>query len=69
MNETDIPCADCGTELVERTVQAREIPLSTSWSGEVQLAECPSCNARYYPEQALVQLAESSTTPRPRSDS
>lgn len=60
MNETNLPCADCGTELVDRTVETQNLPTSKSYEGEVRVAECPPCDARYYPEQALSQLSDNS---------
>lgn len=69
MNETDIPCSDCGTELIERTVHVRDLPVATTWQGHVRIAECPTCKARYYPEQTLSQLTGSTNNPQPRGDS
>jgi uncharacterized protein with PIN domain len=63
MNETDLPCADCGTELVERTLDTTELPVSTTVDDSVRLAECPSCGARYYPKQTLSQLSGRRTDP------
>lgn len=57
MNETDLPCSNCGTELIEQTVDVGELPVSTNWQGDVRLAVCPTCNARYYTRDALTQLA------------
>jgi len=57
MNETDIPCSDCGTELIERSVHARDLPVAASWQSTVRIAECPACDARHYPEQTLAELA------------
>jgi hypothetical protein len=55
MNETDIPYADCGTELVEQTVHVRDLPVSTNWQGPVRIAHSPAYEVRYSPEQALSQ--------------
>ena len=68
MNETEIPCAECDTELIEQTVHARDLPVTTSWQGQVRIAECPACKARYYPEQTLSQLTDSTNNPQPRGD-
>lgn len=66
IHETTIPCSDCGTGLVERTVHVRELSLSTSWNGEVSIAECPSCGAQYYPEEALSRVTGVSNKTRSR---
>lgn len=58
MYETDIPCSDCGTALVETTVSIGDLAVSTSWRGTVTVAECPECGARYYPEQTVTDLFE-----------
>lgn len=53
VHETDLPCADCGADLVERDVgMARRVDPDT---GEltITVAECPECGARYVPEQTL----------------
>jgi hypothetical protein len=59
MNETDLPCSNCGTELIEQTIDVRELPVSTNWQGDVRLAVCPACDARYYTEDAISRLAQS----------
>jgi hypothetical protein len=69
MNETDIPCSDCGTVLLERTFHAQDLPVATALQGHVRIAECPTCEARYYPEQTLSQLTGSTNNPQPRGDS
>lgn len=69
MNETDIPCSDCGTALIERTIHVRDLSVSTHSQGQVPIAECPSCEARYYPEQALIRLYGSATSSQPCGDS
>lgn len=61
MNETDLPCSDCGTELIERTVHVEDLPISTDWRGFVRIAHCPSCDVRYYPEHALSRVANQTT--------
>jgi uncharacterized protein with PIN domain len=57
LHETDIPCSDCGTELVEQTVQVGELSITTDWQGDVTVVECPSCDARYYPDKTISRLA------------
>lgn len=69
IHETTIPCSDCGTGLVEQTVHVRELSITTSWSGQVTIAECPSCGAQYYPEEALSRLSDLSNNAYFRGDS
>lgn len=57
MKETDMPCADCGEDLVERLVDVQEIPVSTDWHGQIRIAECEACGPRYYPDGAVTRLA------------
>jgi DNA-directed RNA polymerase subunit RPC12/RpoP len=45
--EFDLPCADCGLELVESTAR----PETTA--EPVTVAKCPGCGSRYYPEGSL----------------
>lgn len=66
MNGTDLPCADCGTELVERTITANELPTAIADDGSVRVAKCPNCGARYYPKQTLSKLSERRTDPSAR---
>lgn len=68
-HETDIPCSDCGTELVERTVDVRELATATAADGRVNVAVCPSCGARYYPDETLTHLTGTNPDSRPRGDS
>ena len=55
--ETDLPCTDCGTALVERAVATRDLPVATTGSGAVTLAACPACDAQYYPDRTLTRIA------------
>jgi uncharacterized protein with PIN domain len=68
MNEIDIPCSDCDTDLVERMVSVEEVPVLTSYEGLVKIAECPSCKARYYPTQTLSQLTTATNNSQFRED-
>ncbi|WP_136715609.1 zf-TFIIB domain-containing protein [Halorientalis salina] len=46
--EFDLPCADCGQDLVRRQVLR---------AGEsVTVAQCPNCGGQYYPKAALERL-------------
>ncbi|MEF8853282.1 MAG: hypothetical protein V5A44_03835 [Haloarculaceae archaeon] len=48
VTEFDLPCTDCGQELVRRQVAE---------TGDVlTVAECPSCGERDYPEGTLSAL-------------
>ena len=49
VSEFDLPCVDCGQELVRRQVAEAGDTLT--------VAECPSCGGRYYPEGALSALS------------
>ena len=55
--ETDLPCSDCGGELVERDVDPRTLSLASAIEGGIRVAECPERGARYYPEQSLSKLS------------
>ncbi len=55
-HETDLPCSDCGTALLEATVPVEQLPASTGRQGTVTVAECPECGARYYPESTVTDL-------------
>lgn len=68
MKETDIPCADCGNDLLERLVDVQEIPVSTDWHGQVRIAECEACGAQYYPEGTVMRLAGQTNDSQPRGD-
>jgi len=69
MNELEIPCSDCGTDLEEQTTHVQELPVSTDWQGHVRIAVCPTCEARYYPQTALSQLTEIADNSRSCGDS
>jgi uncharacterized protein with PIN domain len=69
MNELEIPCSECGTDLEEQTVHVQELPVSTNRQGHVRIAVCPTCEARYYPQAALTQLTEGEDTVRTCGDS
>lgn len=67
MKETDLPCSECDAELVECTVHAEELPVSTGWRGYVSVAECRLCGARYSPPATLSKLTMSSQHRRTQS--
>jgi uncharacterized OB-fold protein len=56
LREIDLPCSGCGGELVERDVDPRTLSLSSAIEGDITIAECPECGARYFPERSLAQL-------------
>lgn len=69
VHEIDLPCSDCGTELVERTVNSHELVRTTAIGGQVTLAECPACGARYYPRETLTLLFGASDSSHQLGDS
>lgn len=56
MNETDLPCSDCGSALTERTIPSTELPHLTASADTIEIARCQACGARYYPERTLAML-------------
>ncbi|NHN61125.1 MULTISPECIES: hypothetical protein [Halorussus] len=58
ITETDLPCADCGTALCERTLPAHTLLLPIEGRDYVTVADCPACSARYYPDDTVSVLAE-----------
>lgn len=61
-HETTIPCSDCGIDLIERSGHTRMLAVTTEWSGQVTIAECPDYSARSYPKAALSRLSDRSDT-------
>ena len=53
-SEFDLGCANCGTSLTRREVAAETLGFGASDSLEV--AECPDCGRRYFPETTLERL-------------
>lgn len=47
--EFDLPCVDCGQELVRQRI-------TTGSGGDVTVAQCPNCGSQYYPEDALGRI-------------
>lgn len=68
MNETAIPRSDCGTDLVDRTVQANYLPVSTYRTGRVTVATRPTCAVRYYSDRGIERLFDTSSATRPNED-
>jgi len=67
-HETDLPCSDCGVELIEKTITLEEAE-ATETGAQVIVAECPSCGARYYPRESLARLSTDPNGHRPKADS
>ncbi|UPV74671.1 zf-TFIIB domain-containing protein [Halorussus limi] len=53
-SEYDLDCAVCGTSLTRREVAGDALGVGASESLEV--AECPDCGGRYFPEETLERL-------------
>ncbi|WP_135824414.1 zf-TFIIB domain-containing protein [Halorussus ruber] len=53
-SEFDLGCATCGTSLTRREVAAERLGFGSFDSLEV--AECPNCGGRYFPETTLERL-------------
>ncbi|WP_276301735.1 zf-TFIIB domain-containing protein [Halorussus lipolyticus] len=53
-SEYDLGCAVCGSSLTRREVTAEALGFSSFDSLEV--AECPDCGGRYFPETTLERL-------------
>lgn len=55
--EIDLPCADCSTDLHERTLPAHTLLHSIEGRQFVTVADCPGCGAQYYPDETVSVLA------------
>ena len=53
-SEYDLDCTNCGESLTKREVTAETLGLDSPDSLEV--AECPGCGGRYFPETTLERL-------------
>ncbi|NEU56198.1 zf-TFIIB domain-containing protein [Halorussus sp. MSC15.2] len=53
-SEYELDCANCGTSLTRREVPAETLGFGALDSLEV--AECPDCGGRYFPETTLERL-------------
>ncbi|WP_435175082.1 zf-TFIIB domain-containing protein [Halorussus sp. AFM4] len=54
ISEYDLGCATCGASLTRREVTGEALGLGAADSLEV--AECPNCGGRYFPETTLERL-------------
>lgn len=52
--EFDLDCAACGSSLARNEVSAESLGFAVE--NEVEVAECPDCGERYFPESTLQQL-------------
>lgn len=68
MNETDLPCADCGNPVEERRVPVAELGFEPGSTQTVTVAVCTSCDARYYPDDTLQRLYETAADSPPDPD-
>jgi hypothetical protein len=69
MNEFDLPCSDCGSTLVETHVPVHELVDGSAPTDDVPVADCPTCDARYYLEETIVALATFEPTADSQGDS
>ena len=53
--EFELNCTACGTALSRRTVRGEKVGLPETTDG-VEVAECPNCGGRYFPESTLERL-------------
>ncbi|WP_202935045.1 hypothetical protein [Halorussus amylolyticus] len=52
--EFDLGCVNCEESLTRREVAAEALGFATP--GEVEVAECPDCGSRYFPDATLKRL-------------
>lgn len=52
--EFDLDCTACGSPLTRSEVSANSLGFAAS--NDVEVAECPDCGERYFPEATLKQL-------------
>ncbi|WP_276279108.1 zf-TFIIB domain-containing protein [Halorussus caseinilyticus] len=53
-SEFELDCATCGSSLTRRKVAADRFGVGSLDS--VEVAECPNCGGRYFPETTLERL-------------
>lgn len=63
-HETDLPCSNCGAELVESIEAVPDAATGDANAETVTVAECPACGARFYPRDSLEPLSAISEGPR-----
>ena len=52
--EFELDCTACGTRLARRTVEGKQVGLPEA--ADLEIAECPNCGGRYFPESTLERL-------------
>jgi uncharacterized protein with PIN domain len=52
--EFDLGCVQCDESLARRAVAAEQLGFGSET--EIEVAECPNCGGRYFPEAALRRL-------------
>lgn len=60
-SEYELGCATCGESLNRREVAGEALGRSTV--GSVEVAECPNCGGRYFPETTLERLRKGGDGP------
>lgn len=68
MNELDLPCSDCGSTLVKDHVLVHELSNSSTATDDVPVADCPTCDARYYFEETIATLSNLETDADPQEE-
>lgn len=68
-DEIDLPCTECGGELIERRCPIAELTAATDREEAVSIAECSNCGATYYPRETVVRLANVDGGSQTRGDS
>ena len=53
-SEYDLACTNCGRALTRKEVTGEALGLPSAES--VEVAECPNCGGRYFPETTLERL-------------
>lgn len=60
--ESDLPCPNCGGELVELSVDIQSLPGPAVSDDTATVASCPFCEVRFYPERTLERLHQDDQT-------
>lgn len=55
ISEYELDCATCGASLNRQEIEGERLGVGSLDS--VEVAECPDCGGRYFPESALEQLS------------
>jgi YgiT-type zinc finger domain-containing protein len=54
ISEYDLDCTNCGESLIKREVTSETLGFDAH--GSLEVAECPDCGDRYFPETTLERL-------------